>query len=208
MVSGTIVDDEANRSNGDAETILADITLAGTNGYHETVKKWLGTITYTLTETVGDPTADSIDFNYGFSKYEDFANQSFTVTGLQIVGQAGANDTNFNMILFYHNSSGWTYAAAGFVPGGTQLANMNTDHSTEQDLSNGVPFALKRVDLNTDIAGNDNEGIIFRIDTSSAKAVESMSGVIWVHTAPAFSYLSDTKQHLIFMRHGYNWLEL
>ena len=113
------------------------------------------------------------------------------------------------MILFHHSSSGWTYAAgAGVVPGGIQLANMNTDHSTEQDLGNGEPFSWKRVDLNTNIAGDDSEGIVFRIDTSSAKAVESMSGVIWVHTQPAFSYLSDTKQHLIFMKHGNNFLEL
>ena len=208
VVSGTSIDDEKNRQAGDSETILADITTAGTNGYHETVKKWLGTITYTLTETVDDPTAYTINFNYGFSKYEDFGNQSFTVTGLQVVGEAGASDTDFNMILFHHSPVGWTYAAAGFVPGGTQLANMNTDHSTEKNLSNSEPFAWKRVDLNTDIDGDNGEGIVFRVDTTAAKAVESMSGVIWVHTQPAHSYLSDTKQHLIFMKHGPNWLEL
>ena len=49
VVSGTSVDDEANRQAGDSETILADITTAGENGYYETVKKCLGTITYTLT---------------------------------------------------------------------------------------------------------------------------------------------------------------
>lgn len=208
VVSGTSIDDEGNRNGSDSETILADITAAGTNGYHETTLKWIGTITFTLTETVADPTAYTIDFNYGFSKYEDFGNQSFTVTGLQVVGEAGASDTNFNMILFHHSSTGWTYADSSFVPGGTQLANMNTDHSTEQNLASGKPFAWKRVDLNTDIDGANGEGVVFRIDTSAAKAIESMSGVIWVHTAPAFSYLSDTKQHLIFMKHGPNWLEL
>lgn len=208
VVSGTSIDDERNRQESDSETILVDITTAGANGYHETTKKWIGTITFTLTETVGNPTAYTIDFNYGFSKYEDFGNQSFTVTGLQVVGEAGANDTNFNMILFHHGSTGWTYAATGFVPGGTQLTNMNTDHGAERDLSNGEPFAWKPNNLNTDIAGDNGEGVVFRVDTSAAKAVESMSGVIWVHTAPAFSYISDTKQHLIFMRHGPNWLEL
>lgn len=208
VVSGTSIDDGGTRTAADSETILADITTAGTNGYHETAKKWLGTITFTLTETVANPTAYTIDFNYGLSKYEDFGNQTFTVTGLQVTGEAGANDTNFNMILFYHSSAGWTYAATGFEPGGTQLANMNTDHSTEQNLSNGEPFAWKRTDINTDIAGNSGEGIVFRVDTSAAKAVESMTGVVWVHTQPAFSYLSDTKQHLIFMKHGANWLEL
>ena len=112
------------------------------------------------------------------------------------------------MILFYHSPADWTYAATGFVPGGTILANMNTDHSTEQDLSNGEPFAWKRTNLNADVNGADGEGIVFRIDTTGARSVESMSGVIWVHTQPAFSYLSETKQHLIFMKHGPNWLEL
>lgn len=208
VVSGTSIDDEGNRATGASETILADITTAGINGYHETTKKWLGTITYTLTETVDNPTAYTIDFNYGFSKYEDFANQAFTVTGIQVAGEAGASDSGFNIILFHHSTSGWTYAATGFVPGGTQLANMNTDHSTEQDLSNAEPFAWKKTDLNTDVDGNNGEGVVVRIDTSSARAVESMSGIIWVHTQPAFSYLNDTKQHLIFMKHGSNWLEL
>ena len=208
VVSGTSIDDEGNRSAADSETILADITTASTDAYYETVKKWLGTITFTLTETVADPTAYTIDFNYGLSKYEDFGNQTFTVTGLQVAGEAGASDTGFNMILFYHSPAGWTYAAAGFVPGGTQLANMNTDHSTEQNLANGEPFAWKRTDLNTDVDGSNGQGVVFRVDTSAAKAVESMSGVIWVHTQPAFSYLSDTKQHLIFMKHGSNFLEL
>lgn len=207
-ILGTSIDDEANRVTSDTEVIVGDITAMFTDQYFETSKKWIGQITYVLVVGGTGHTAFAADFNYGFSKYEDFGNQSFTVTGLQIVGEAGANDTNFNMILFHHNEEGWTYAATGFVPGGTQLANMNTDHSTEQDLANGEPFAWKRTDLNTDIAGDNGEGTVFRIDTSSAKAVESMSGVIWVHTAPAFSYMSDTKQHLIFMKHGANWLEL
>ncbi len=208
VVSGTSITDDGTRTPGDSETILADITTASANAYYETPKKWIGIITFTLTETVPNPTAYTIDFNYGLSKYEDFGNQTFTVTGLQIAGEAGASDSGFNMILFYHSPAGWTYAATGFEPGGTQLGNMNTDHSTEQDLSNGEPFAWKRTNLNTDVDGANGQGIVFRVDTTGARSVESMSGVIWVHTQPAFSYLSDTKQHLIFMKHGPNWLEL
>lgn len=208
VVSGTSVDDQANRQAADSEVIVSDITAMSTDEYFETVKKWIGQITYTLTVGATGHTAYAADFNYGLSKYEDFANQDFTVTGIQIAGEAGASDSNFNLILFLHSSAGWTYAASGFVPGGTQLANMNTDHITEVNLVNGEPFAWKRTDLNTAILGTASEGVVVRIDTSSAKAVESMSGIIWVHTAPAFSYLADTKQHLIFMKHGPNWLEL
>lgn len=208
VVSGTSITDEVNRTTSDSETIVSDITAMSANEYFETNKKWIGQITYTITVGGTGHTAYAADFNYGLSKYEDFANQSFTVTGIQVAGEAGASDSNFNIILFHHSAAGWTYAATGFVPGGVQLANMNVDHDTETDLSNGKPFAWKRTDLNTDVNGNDSEGVVVRIDTSAAKAVESMSGIIWVHTQPAFSYLNDTKQHLIFMKHGPNWLEL
>ena len=206
--TGTTIDDEANRSAATKVTIVADITTLSTDDYVETSEKFLGQVTFALETASGSPVNFSLDFNYGLSKYEDFANQGFTVTGIQIAGEAGASDSGVNFILFHHNSANWTYAATGFVPGGTQLANMNTDHNTEIDLVNGEPFAWKRVDLNTDIDGSNGEGVVVRIDTSAAKAVESMSGIVWVHTAPAFSYLADTKQHLIFMKHGPNWLEL
>ncbi len=208
VVSGTSIDDEGNRSAADSETIVSDVTTMSTDEYFETTKKWLGTITYTLTVTSGSPATYSADFNYGFSKYEDFGNQDFTVTGIQTVGDAGGNDTGFNIRLLHHSTSGWTYAASGFVPGGTVLANMNTDHSTEQDLASGDPFAWKRVDLNTDVNGDNGEGLVIEVTTGAAKAVESLSGWLNVHTAPKYMYMATTKQHLIFMKHGSNWLEL
>ena len=208
IVSGTSIDDEANRSAGDSETIVADITAMSTDEYFETSKKWIGQVTYTLTVGATGHTAYAADFNYGFSKYEDFGNQAFSITSLECVGLAGASDAGFNIRLFHHNSAGWTYAASGFVPGGTVLANMNTDHSTEQDLANGDPFAYKRTDLNTDISGDSGEGLILEVTTSANKAVENMDIHIGVHTAPNFAYLATTKQHLIFMKHGSNWLEL
>ncbi len=212
-VTGTSIDDEGNRDTGGSEVIVADATLGtfGTNAYAETTLKWIGTITFTLSSSGGGNF--NCSFNYGLSKYEDFANQGFTVTGIQCVGEAGAADTGFNMRLLYHNSADWTYAASGFVPGAiagkaSELANMNTDHDTEINLANGEPFAWKRTDLNQDVSGDNGEGLVIEITTGAAKAVESMSGIIWAHTAPTFSYLADTKQHLVFMKHGSNWLEL
>ncbi len=212
-VTGTSIDDEGNRDPSGSEVIVADATLGtfGTDAYAETSLKWIGTITFTLSSSGGGNF--NCSFNYGYSKYEDFANQGFTVTGIQCVGEAGASDTGFNIRLLYHNSADWTYAASGFVPGAiagkaSELANMNTDHNTEINLANGEPFAWKRIDLNQDVEGNNGEGLVIEITTGAAKAVESMSGIIWAHTAPAFSYLADTKQHLVFMKHGSNWLEL
>ncbi|KKK58989.1 hypothetical protein LCGC14_3038890, partial [marine sediment metagenome] len=214
VVSGTSMDDEGNRSAADSETIVSNIESASTDEYFETVKKWIGTITYTLTVVSGSPSAYSFDFNYGFSKYDDFHNQDFTMVGIELEGNAGANDTGFNIRVIHHNSADWTYAASGFVPGptagdATELANMNTDYNTETDLFATSPgFAYERLDLNTDISGSTVEGVLVEITTGAAKAVEELTCHIDVHTAPNFIYLSSTKQHVQFMYHGGDWLEL
>ncbi|KKK88279.1 hypothetical protein LCGC14_2744750, partial [marine sediment metagenome] len=143
-------------------------------------------------------------------KYDDFGNQDYTITDLEIVGRAGAADTSFNVRLFHYNTADWTYAASGFVPGPTagdtsELANMNTTHSTEQDLASGEHFSYKRDDLNTDIDGAAKEGIIIEITTSANKAVETMDIHIGVHTVPKYFYLGAATQHTLFMKHGSNW---
>ncbi len=207
-VAGTTIDDNGVRAASQTVDLVADITALSTDQYVETTEKWIGQVTIALATASGSPVNFNVDINYGCSKYEDFGNQSFTVTTLECVGLAGAADTGFNLKLFHHSSTGWTYAATGFVPGGTVLANMNTDYSTEQDLANGESFAYKRINLNTDIAGDNAEGLVVEITTGANKAVEIMDIHLGVHTAPKFTYLADTKQHLIFMKHGDNWLEL
>ncbi len=204
VVSGTSMDDEGNRSAADSETLVSDITAMSTDQFFTTVKKWLGTITYTLTGAGGASTFNA-DFNYGFCKYEDFGNQAFSLTILECVGLSGGSDSGFNIRLFHHHGTGWTYATTGFVPGGTVLANMNTDHSTEQDLVNGEPFAYKRVDLNTDIDGAGIEGVVVEITTGANKAVEIMDIHIGVHTIPKYLYLAAVTQHVLFMQHGGDW---
>ena len=207
-VAGTTIDDEGNRLASQTVDLVADINSLSLDQYVETTEKWIGQVTIALVIASGSPVNFNLDINYGCSKYEDFGNQAFTVTVVEVVGLAGANDTGFNLRLFHHSTAGWTYAASGFVPGGTVLANMNTDYSTEQDLVNGESFAYKRVNLNTDIAGDESEGLVLEITTSANKAVEIMDLHLGVHTAPNFAYLATNKQHLIFMKHGPNWLEL
>ena len=207
-VTGTTIDDEGNRAASQTVTLVADITTLSTDDYVETTEKWIGQVTIALAIASGSPINFNLDINYGCSKYEDFGNQGFTVNVLEVVGLAGANDSGFNLRLFHHSSAGWTFAASGFVPGGTVLANMNTDYSTEDELVNGESFAYKRVDLNTDISEDNAEGLVLEITTTANKAVEIMDMHLTVHTAPNFSYMSTTKQHLIFMKHGANWLEL
>ncbi len=207
-VTGTTIDDDGNRLTSQTVDLVADITTLSLNDYVETSEKFIGQVTIQFATVSGSPVNFNLDFNYGCSKYEDFGNQAFTVNVLECVGLAGANDTGFNLRLFHHSGTGWTYAATGFVPGGTVLANMNTDYSTEQNLANGESFAYKRANLNQDIAGDNGEGLVLEITTGANKAVEIMDIHFGVHTAPNFAYLATTKQHLIFMKHGDNWLEL
>ncbi|KKL59975.1 hypothetical protein LCGC14_2209950 [marine sediment metagenome] len=205
VASGVSIDDDGNRNGSASETLVADITAMALNQYFETTTKWLGTVTYTLTPSAGG--TFNADFNYGHVKYEDLANTDFNVTLIECVGRAGANDTGFNLRLIYHNAADWTYAASGFVPGPTagdasELANMNTDYSTEKNLVNGDHFAYKRVDINQDVAGSGSEGVLVEITTSANRAVESMDCHLGYHGIPKYFYLGAATQHALFMRHG------
>lgn len=170
VVSGISVNDQGTRTTGDSETIVADITAMTTDAYYETEKKWLGQITYTLTPS-GAATY-SADFNYGLAKYEDFGNRAFIVTDFEVVGLAGANDSNFDVTLLFHNATGWTYNATAFVPGATAICQLSTDHSTDDNLDNGDPFAYKRDNLSQSVNGADSEGVVVQFVTTAVNAVE------------------------------------
>lgn len=174
-VSGTSITDGGTRTASDTEIVVADITGESANDYSETPKKWIGQITYTLKAASGSTqTTFSYDFNYGFAKYDDQGNTNFTITVFEVVGRGGASDSGFNIKLLYHSSTGWTYHASAFVPGGTVLANMNTDHNTETDLADGQFFAYKRDNLSQRTNGDSGEGYVVEITTGANKAVEQM----------------------------------
>jgi hypothetical protein len=101
-------------------------------------------------------------------------NRDFTITDIECVGLANANDGGFEIELLHHKTIGWTYHASAFVAGTAALLSMNTIHSTEQDLDNGEFFAFKRSGLTTAIDGNGNEGIIVRITTGANNSVSYM----------------------------------
>jgi len=170
VVSGISITDAGVRTLADSETIVTDITTMSANAYYETSKKWLGQITYTLTPS--GATTYSADFNYGFAKYEDCGNRDFTLTDFEVVGFAGASDTNVDFILFYHSSTGWTYNATTFIPGGTKIVQMITDHSTDDQLISNEHFAYKRSGLTTSISGSGSEGVIAKIVTTANNAIE------------------------------------
>jgi hypothetical protein len=171
-VEGTSITDAGVRTAADTETILADVTTGALDQYGETPKKWLGQVTYRLVPDAGNC---SFTFNRGYAKYDDHWNRDFSLRAFGCVGQGGANDAGFDLEVLHHATTGWTYHASAFAPGGTVLAQLSTDYSTERELVSNIPFAYKRDDLNTSIAGATDEGFVFRMTTTANNAVERMT---------------------------------
>ena len=171
-VSGTSITDAGVRTTTDSEEVVAVCTGASLNAYYETVKKWIGEITFTLSSTAG--TAYNFDFNYGFCKYEDFGNHNFNVLGFEAVGTARATDAIFNITLYKHCSSDWNYSAAAFESTPTEIVDLQTVHNTEYSTINGHPFAFKRIPIGVTVAGAGSEGVVIRIVTGQNNTVQSM----------------------------------
>lgn len=165
-VTGTSINDAGVRTPADSEIIVADADTAVADQYFETAKKWLGQVTYTLTGSSG-----AFTFNYGLVKYEDFGNRGFTVTDLEIVGNAGGNETGLEIELLHHEATAFVYSAGAFSPNSTAVISLSTDHSTDDNVDSGNYFAFKRSGLTEIIDGANSEGVIIRITTSSANSI-------------------------------------
>lgn len=178
-VSGTSITDDGTRTGGDSEIIVADVTAMSTDQYVETTKKWLGTVVYTIAATI-DHTTFNFDFNYGLAKYEDMANNDFTITSFECVGFGGASDSGFDVALCYHSASGWTYSAAAFVASPTVVTRLTDVHSTERQVGNNEPFAFKKTGLSQAVSGSGSEGIVIEITTATNNALSYMDAHLGV----------------------------
>lgn len=175
VVTGTSITDEGVLTPADSEVIAADITLLVLDQYLETSKKWLGEITYTLQNALGSTQTDfSLDFNYGFSRYDDIGNRDFTITKVEAVGLAGANDSNSNFILYKHDFNNWTYHATNFDPGGTVLVDLANSLGAYSDLASDQYFSFKNTDISEFINGSGSEGFVFKIISSSPNSFQYM----------------------------------
>jgi len=179
-IDGTTINDSGVRAASQTITLADDITALSANEYVETPEKWLGQVTFTVEVGSTGHTAYALDFNYGFCKYEDFGNRSFTITDLEIIGTAGASDAGVDFELLHHKATGWTYHASAFVPGTTALKKMSTIHSTESDIDSGLPFAFKVAGMSTLVAGAASEGVLVRTTTGANNAIEFMDTHIGV----------------------------
>lgn len=176
-VNGTSINDQGTRTTSDTETIIADITAAGTDGYHESAKKWLGQVTFELFTVSGSPTVYGLDINYGLAKYDDWFNIDFTITSIEAVGFAGANDSNFDVKLMHHQVTGWTYHATAFTPitAANTIASLVTDHGTDDQLLSSQHVAWKRDNLSTAINGSGSEGFLVFISSSANNSIEYLN---------------------------------
>ncbi|MCK5600813.1 hypothetical protein KAR91_03030, partial [Candidatus Pacearchaeota archaeon] len=171
-ISGTSITDGGVETVGDRDTIILDITGLALDEYYE-AKKFIGTITIGLITISGSPTTYSLTINYGFSKYEDLENRDFYLAGCNVGGLASATDASFNVELMHHTTTGWTYAATGFVPGNGAITSIAGTHASYTTIS-GEEFAWKRTELDQFIDGNGAEGVMFRITTGQNNTVQSM----------------------------------
>ncbi len=174
-VSGTSITDMGVRIASDTEILVADNTTTSTDQYVETLKKWIGQVTYTLQNAGGGTqTTFASTFNFGVVKYDDLGNRDFTITDFEVVGIAGANDSGITIQLLRHQTEGWTYDAAAFVAGDGVLADMSADLGTESNLINGQPFSYKRSNLNEFVKGSIDEGFLVLVKTTSNLAIQDM----------------------------------
>lgn len=173
-VNGTSITDLGVRTTSDTETLTTDITTLSTDEYIETITKWLGQPAWELFVVSGTPATYSLDFNYGFAKYEDVGNRDITIADIECTGLAGATDTSFNIELLHHKATGWTYHASAFVPGTEVIASWSTDMGPDDDIVNAKDFHWKHIQLAVRIAGAAEEGIIIRITTGANNSVQSL----------------------------------
>jgi hypothetical protein len=156
------------------ETITEDITTLVANTYYETNAKWSGDVLYELYVVSGTPTSYSLNFNYGYAKYEDASDIDFTITAFEAVWQANATNNTLDIALMKHTPEGWTYAATGFGPGNGDICRKSIDMALAGNTTDNTSGAYKRTNLNQFIDGNGNEGIVIQVTTSGNNTVQTM----------------------------------
>jgi hypothetical protein len=167
-VTGTSFDETtAVRVPGDFQDI--DTSGGVLNDYFETPKKWIGQVTFSLQSGTG------VAINDGLCKYWDNQNSDFRITGLEVTGRAGANDSAPNFEVIRHRPIGWTFVAGNSALPPPVVADMQTDYVTEYQFKNNEEFAWKRIGLSEEINGSGSEGLVLRVTTTSNKSIETMN---------------------------------
>jgi hypothetical protein len=173
-VTGTLDSETGVQVAAQTKIITDDITSLSANVMAETLEKFSGEVLIELYVVSGSPTTYSLDFNYGFSKYEDFQNRDVTITAFEAVWIGGAADAGFDISLMHHKPAGWTYAATGFLPGNGDIIRRSVDQAIDGNVANGIQGSWKRIDINRFIDSNALEGVIIEITTNSPNTIQTM----------------------------------
>lgn len=175
-VSGTSIADDGTRTASDTEVIIADVTTLALNDYLQTTRKWIGQVTWTLQNAAGGThTTFTADFNYGLASVDSFRNSQFRPLAIEVGGYASVSDAGFNIQLYDHNATGWTYAATGFSPGNTPIADFASEYGAESDIVTDQQFHWNRDGINTLIRGDLGEGILIKVMTSVNSSVRYLN---------------------------------
>jgi len=173
-VTGTLDSETGIQTAAQTMVINADITTLTLNEMEETTGKFSGQVTIELYVVSGSPVNYSLDFNYGFSKYEDKQNIDMTIIAFESEWEGGNTDTGMDMALKHQKSTNWVYAATGFVAGNGDICRRTVDQAIDSDVANGEEGAYKRTGLNTFIAGlSGQEGVIIEIITGSPNSLDN-----------------------------------
>ena len=174
-VTGIQDSETGNQTAAQTAIITDDITSLSLNDYLESVEKFSGEVTLQLYIVSGTPSDASLTFNYGFSKYDDFEDRDYTITGLEVKWKGNASST-LDVALMKHDDVGWIYAASGFVAGNGDICRKSVDQQLSGNVANGADGAYKRVQLNEYIegAGSGHEGHIMQIITGANGTIQTM----------------------------------
>ena len=178
-LSGVSINDAGERNGTDTEVIYTG-AIAGltTDLYLESTKKWLGTVTYTISS---DGSIFNLDFNYGLCKYNDFGNRQFYLDGFEFEVMSLAATPGVEIEFLHHKVTGWTYNATAFVPGSTALYKLTTDVSAADNLIGADKKVFwKRADMSNLISGDGSEGFIIRVTPDAVNDVGLIVGNIFI----------------------------
>jgi hypothetical protein len=174
QVTGTLDSESNGQTATQTQTITEDITTLTADVMAEAAGKFSGQVTFELYVVSGSPTAYSLEFNYGYSKYEDFDNVDYTITSLECIWRGGGADTSFDIALRHHKPVGWEFAASGFEPGNGDIIRRSVDQAIDSDVANGEEGSWERLGINTFIEGSGSEGVLIEVATGSNNSMQGL----------------------------------
>ena len=139
----------------------------------QTEARWLGEVTMTLSSA--GATAFSAEFNYGYALFETFGGRPYKLDSVEIMGSAGDNDDEFDVVFFQHKEhDGWVFNATDFEPG-VLLASMKYVVGAESNLGKNQPFGGYKKEIEQYYRGDQREGVVIKMITGSDKSVPNLT---------------------------------